>query len=177
LRYNGVDVAVGVDLGVKDLAVLSTGEKIANPKHLAKSQKRLKRAQQSLNRKVKGSKNREKARRKVARLHAQIAEPSSLSRLDSLHTLTTRLTRENQTICVESLAVKNMARNRALAKARSDVGWGEFIRQLTYKAAWYGARSSPLIVGIPVANAVLRVGTPSRRSTWTCGSGRVQPVT
>ncbi|HLY30006.1 MAG TPA: RNA-guided endonuclease TnpB family protein [Ktedonobacterales bacterium] len=129
-----IDAVVGVDLGLKDLAIHSTGEKIANPKHLNKSQKRLKRAQQSLNRKVKGSKNREKARRTVARLHAQIAD----QRLDSLHKLTTRLIRENQTICVESLAVKNLLRNRKLAKAIADVSWGELLRQLTYKAAWYG---------------------------------------
>ncbi|HUY75395.1 MAG TPA: RNA-guided endonuclease TnpB family protein [Ktedonobacterales bacterium] len=125
---------VGVDVGLKALATLSTGEKVKNPRHLAKSQKRLKRAQQALNRKLKGSKNREKARRKVARLHAQIAD----QRLDGLHKLTTRLIRENQTICVESLAIKNLVRNRKLARAISDVGWGEFVRQLAYKAQWYG---------------------------------------
>ena len=129
-----LETAVGVDVGLKDLAVLSTGEKIANPKHLARSQHRLKRAQQSLNRKQKGSKNREKARRKVARLHAQIAD----QRLDGLHKLTTRLIRENQTICIESLAVKNMVRNHALARAISDASWGEYVRQLAYKAQWYG---------------------------------------
>jgi len=91
-------------------------------------------AQRNLARKQKGSKNREKARLKVAREHARIAD----QRRDGLHKLTTRLMRENQTVCVESLAVKNLVRNHTLAKAISDVGWGELVRQLEYKAAWYG---------------------------------------
>jgi putative transposase len=128
--------AIGVDVGLTDLAVFSTGEKIPNPKHLAKSAKRLRRAYQDLSRKEKGSKNREKARRKVARLHVRIAD----QRLDGLNKLTTRLIRENQTICVESLAVKHMVRNPRLAAAISDVGWGEAMRQLEYKAVWYGRR-------------------------------------
>jgi putative transposase len=119
---------------LKDVAALSTGEKIPNPKHLARSEKRLKKAQQALARKEQGSKNREKARLKVAREHARIAD----QRLDSLHKLTTRLIRDNQVICVESLAVKNMVHNHALAKAISDVGWAELLRQLAYKAQWYG---------------------------------------
>jgi putative transposase len=84
--------------------------------------------------KRKGGKNREKARRKVARLHARVAD----RRKDFLHKLTTRLIRENQAVCVESLAVKNLMRNAHLAKAIADVGWGELIRQLHYKATWYG---------------------------------------
>src|SRR5262249_16436740 len=92
------EAAVEIDVGVKDLASLSTGETIANPKYLARRARCLKRAQQALCRKRRGSKNREKARRRVARIHAKIAD----QRLDGLHKLTTRLIRENQVICVES---------------------------------------------------------------------------
>lgn len=129
-----VNATVGVDVGLKDLAVLSTGEKIANPRYLQRSERRLQHAQRTLARKQKGSKNREQARVKVAREHARIAD----QRRDGLHKLTTRLIRENQTICVESLAVKHLVRHHTLAKAISDAGWGELVRQLEYKAAWYG---------------------------------------
>lgn len=129
-----VEQTVGVDMGLTHAVILSTGEKIDNPRFLARHEKRLAKAQRNLARKQKGSRNREKARRKVARIHAQIAD----CRCDFTHKLTTHLIRENQVICVESLAVKNMVRNRSLAKAISDVGWGEIVRQLRYKAEWYG---------------------------------------
>jgi putative transposase len=129
-----VNAMVGGDVGLKDVAVLSTGEKIANPQYLRRSEHRLAHAHRNLSRKQKGSMSREQARLKVARLHARIAD----QRRDGLHKLTTRLIRENQTVCVESLAVKHLVRNPTLAKAISDVGWGELVRQLEYKAAWYG---------------------------------------
>jgi putative transposase len=129
-----INAMVGVDVGLKDVAVLSTGEKIANPLHLRRSERCLAHLQRNLARKQKGSMNREKARLKVAREYARIAD----QRRDGLHKLTTRLIRENQTVCVESLTVKCLIRTPKLAKSISDVGWGELVRQLEYKAAWYG---------------------------------------
>jgi putative transposase len=127
-------VVVGVDLGLTDVVTRSTGEKTGNQRFFQQGERRLARLQRRHARKRKGSKNREKARRKVAKLHARIAD----RRRDFQHQLTTRVIRENQTICVESLAVKQMVQHPTLSKAIADVGWGEILRQLEYKAAWYG---------------------------------------
>jgi putative transposase len=126
--------SIGIDLGITSLIALSTGEKVANPKGFCALRTKLRKAQKSLSRKQKGSNNRYKSRLKVAKIHAQISD----ARNDFLHKLTTRLVRENQTIAVEDLDVKNMMKNRKLALAISDASWGELVRQLEYKCDWYG---------------------------------------
>lgn len=125
---------VGIDLGITDLFVTDTGEKVGNPRHTAKYAKKLAKSQRAMSRKKLGSANRAKTRLKVARIHAKISD----CRQDNLHKLSRRLINDNQVICVESLTVKNMLRNPKLSKAIADVSWGEFVRQLAYKADWAG---------------------------------------
>lgn len=125
---------VGIDVGLKDLFVTDSGFKQNNPRHTDKYSARLALLQRRLSKKVKGSKNRAKARLKVARLHAKIAD----CRLDSLHKATRKLINDNQVVCVESLKVKNMIRNPSLSKAIADASWSELVRQLQYKAVWAG---------------------------------------
>ena len=130
------DNSIGIDLGVTSLIATSNGDKVANPKQFKKHYRRLRLAQKSLARKEKGSKNREKARCRVAKIHLKISD----SRKDFIHKLTTQLVSENQTIAVETLAVKNLVKNPKLALSISDSGWGELVRQLDYKCRWYGRK-------------------------------------
>ena len=161
--------AVGVDLGVKNLATLSDGTVVPNPCYLRKAEKKLKRAQQALSRKTKGSNRRAKARAKVARIHAHVAN----QRLDAMHKLTTRLSRKYSDISIEDLNVSGMVKNSHLAKSVSDAAFGEFRRQLEYKTArtsarlhvvdrWY--RSSKMCSGCGRVKAKLSLS----ERTYTC---------
>lgn len=160
---------VGIDLGLKDFAILSTGEKIANPRHLAKQQKVLARRQRVLARKRKGSKNRAKARIRVARANAAARN----ARLDFLHKLSTRMIRENQTICIEDLSIKGMLRSKRMSRSISDAAWGEFGRQLEYKAVWYGRRVIKIDRWFPSTKTCSFCGTTGHVLSladrdWTC---------
>ena len=126
----------GVDLGVHDLAVLSNGMRFEGPKSLGKNLKKLRHLQRSLSRKKKGSHRYGKQRLKIARLHARIANIRS----DALHKLTSYLSSHFETIAIEDLNVKGMLKNHHLARAISDMGFGEFRRQLEYKTDWRGGQ-------------------------------------
>ncbi|MFD7057279.1 RNA-guided endonuclease InsQ/TnpB family protein [Streptomyces mirabilis] len=165
--------AVGVDVGLDHLLTLSTGEKITNPRHERRDRAALAKAQRNLARKARGEgANRRKARLKAAKIHARIAD----RRRDSLHKITTRLVRENQTIVIEDLTVRNMVKNHRLARAISDAAWSEFRSMLEYKAAWYGRKVIAVDRWFPSSRLCSACGTlrdmmPLNVRTWTCDCG------
>ncbi|MFF3468976.1 RNA-guided endonuclease InsQ/TnpB family protein [Streptomyces sp. NPDC002619] len=167
------DTAVGIDVGLDHFLTLSTGEKITNPRHERRDRARLARAQRVLAKKAKGDgANRRKARRKAAKIHARITD----RRRDNLHKLTTRLVRENQTLVIEDLTVRNMVKNHTLARAISDASWSEFRSMLEYKAAWYGREVIAVDRWFPSSKLCSTCGTlqdkmPLHVRTWTCDCG------
>jgi len=160
---------VGIDLGLKDLFVTSDGIRTGNPRHTAKYAAKMAKAQRALSKKKLGSRNRAKARQKVARVHAKISD----CRMDGLHKLSRQIVNENQVICVESLKVKNMLRNPRLAKSISDAGWGEFVRQLEYKALWADRQLVAIDQWYPSSKRCSACGhvmdkMPLHIRAWTC---------
>lgn len=168
------ETTVGIDAGITTLYTLSTGEKITNPRHEKKDREKLARAQRQLSKKEKGSKNRDKARRKVARIHARIAD----RRRDHLHKLSTRLVRENQVIAIEDLSVRNMVKNHSLARAISDASWSSFRTMLEYKAEWYGRDVVAIDRFYPSSKTCSECGRiveslPLNIRDWECECGAV----
>lgn len=129
-----LDTCVGIDVGLKEFAILSNGQRYENPKWFRQAEKRLRFLQKALSRKKRGSANYEKARLKVAKLHEKIAN----MRKDFLHKVSHKTTNENQVIVMEDLRVKNMLKNRKLSKAISEVSWSQFRTLIEYKAVWKG---------------------------------------
>lgn len=165
---------VGIDAGITTLYTLSTGEKIANPRHEKKDREKLSKAQRALSRKQKGSRNRAKARRKVAKIHGRIAD----RRRDHLHKLSTRLVRENQVIAIEDLSVRNMVKNHSLARAISDASWSSFRTMLEYKADWYGREIIAIDRFYPSSKTCSECGRiveslPLNIRDWECECGAV----
>jgi len=129
-----IDKSVGIDLGIKDYAILSDGTKYGNPKFLEKCKKRLKTLQQRFARTQKNSNRHEALRLKVAKYHRDIANRRS----DFLHKLSSMLTKQYDTICLEDLNVEGMMKNKHLSNSIQSAAWSEFVRQLKYKSDWYG---------------------------------------
>jgi putative transposase len=165
------DHAVGVDLGVTDFAATSDGDKIANPRHLDRKARNLARYQRRLARCQKGSANRAKAAAKLARAHRKVRT----ARRDFLHRASARLVRQNDVIVIEDLNVAGMVRNRHLARAIADCGWGEFRRQLEYKCQRYGRRLVVIDRWYPSSKTCsacehLLVGLSLSTRQWQCPS-------
>ncbi len=166
---------VGVDLGIKDFAVTSDGEKIPSPRSLARRERNLARYQRRMARCQRGSANRAKARAKVTRAHRKVRA----SRADFLHRASARLVRDHDVIVLEDLAVKNMVRNRSLAKAISDCGWGTFRQMAEYKAARAGRHVIPVDRWYPSSKTCSSCGhllaeLSLKTRHWTCPSCRTR---
>lgn len=164
---------VGVDLGLKDLAVLSNGERIAPPKHYRRAERKLARAQRALSRKQKGSRNREKARRRLAQVHQKIRN----QRQDFTHKFTTYLVKNYDGICIEDLNVKGLAKTK-LAKSINDAAFGAIRRHLEYKAVWYRKHLVVIDRFFPSSKLCSECGGINQDlilndRSWICGCGAI----
>lgn len=166
------DKNIGFDLGISDFLIDSNGNKVTNPKNLCKYERKLSKLQIQLSKKQKGSKNRNKMRIKVAKLHEKILD----TRKDFLHKLSSQIISENQVIVSEDLNVSGMVKNHKLAKAISDVSWAEFTRQLEYKANWYGRTYIKVGRFFPSSQLCSACGFKNSETKrlsvrdWTCGN-------
>lgn len=164
-----VGAEVGIDLGLTHFAIASDGTKYANPRYYVKAEKKLRRLQRRLSRRVKGSSGRSKAQRAVARQHETVVN----MRQHHHHQLSSRFTRESQAVYIESLTVENMVKHRKLAKHINDAAWSEFVRQLEYKGKWYGCtvvkvgRFAPSSKTCSACGAI-KYDLSLRDRTWTC---------
>ena len=173
------DSNLGIDLGLENFAILSTGDKVGNPKFLVSLSKKLAKEQKVLSRrgllakkkgvKLSESSNYQKQKLKVARLHEKIAN----QRKDFLHNLSTNLIKNHDVICIEDLASRNLMKNHHLARAIGDVSWSEFVRQLRYKADWYGKKIVTISRWFPSSQLCSSCGVNSGKKAlsireWTC---------
>lgn len=160
---------IGVDLGIKEFCITSNGEMVANPKYLCKSENKLRKLQKDLSRCQKGSKNKEKCRIKIARQYEKMTN----QRKDFLNKLSKRMINENQVIILEDLRVQNMMGNHKLAKSIADTSWSEFVRQLEYKADWYGREVIKIDTWYPSSQICSFCGNRDGKKSlsireWTC---------
>ncbi len=167
--------SVGIDVGLTTYATLSTGEKVENPRHFQNTLKRLKCLHRRMSKKRRGSRNREKARRRLANCYERVVN----QRADFQQKLSTRLIRENQAIIVESLNVRGLIQNRRLAKSVADAAWSRFMEMVRYKAEWYGV--TLIVVGqfVPTSKRChdcgnLNEGLTLSDRTWTCPACGIQ---
>ena len=179
--YTKTDSSVGIDLGLSHFAILSTGEKIKNPRFLISASKKLAKEQKVLSRraliaqqsgkKLSESMNYQKQKLKVARIHEKISN----QRRDFLHQLSTHLIKNHDKICIEDLASRNLMKNHNLAKAIGDASWSEFMRMLEYKAEWYGKKIVTISRWFPssqiCSSCKMNSGKkPLHVREWTCGN-------
>ncbi len=161
--------AVGLDMGISDLIIASDGKKYENKKYFVKSQQQLKKLQRRLSKKKKGSNNRQKAKLKVQKLHTKISN----QRKDYLHKISNEITNQYDIICLETLNVRGMQKNRRLAKGIADVAWSEFMRQLEYKSEWKGKTVLKIDQWFPSSQICSNCGASSGKKElhvrkWEC---------